>query len=164
MMMKEIQNKDITVVVQGPIDRQKTERCLKSVREALPGAKIILSTWEGSDIEGLDFDEVILSADPGGFPAQNIKNPVICNVNRQIVSTRNGINAVDTPYAAKLRTDFCIEHSGFLDWFFRYSEKDNVEHRVIVSDKFTRNPRIVTRKIRRAFHPSDIFFLDIQKI
>lgn len=123
----------------------------------MPCAKIILSTWEGSDIEGLDFDEAVLSADPGGFPAQNIKNPVICNVNRQIVSTRNGINAVDTPYAAKLRTDFCIEHSGFLDWFFRYSEKDNVEHRVIVSDKFTRNPRIVTRRIRRAFHPSDIF-------
>ena len=57
---------DISVVVQGAIDKKLTPICLKSIRKYLPGAEIILSTWEGSDVENLDFDTIVLNHDPYG--------------------------------------------------------------------------------------------------
>ncbi len=55
---------EISVVVQGPVvgassdpdDRQLTRRCLTSIRALLPNAEIILSTWRGSDVSGLQLD------------------------------------------------------------------------------------------------------------
>lgn len=41
-----MKSNDITVVVQGAIDRKLTPKCLKSIRKHLPDAEIILSTWE----------------------------------------------------------------------------------------------------------------------
>ena len=67
-----VDNKDITVVVQGAVDREKTPICLQSIRRMLPGAFIILSTWEGTDVDGLEYDDVVLSEDPGGFDEFNI--------------------------------------------------------------------------------------------
>ena len=54
-------NQDISIVVQGPVqalpDRDQdvgiTQRCLNSVREQLPGAHLILSTWKDQDLDGL---------------------------------------------------------------------------------------------------------------
>ena len=47
-----INSKDISVVVQGAIDKENTPKCLESIRKYLPDAEIILSTWEGSEVEG----------------------------------------------------------------------------------------------------------------
>ena len=55
--MYKIQNKDITIVVQGPVDPVNTPKCIASIRKYFKGSKIILSTWEGTDTYGLDFDE-----------------------------------------------------------------------------------------------------------
>ena len=68
-----ISAKDITVVVQGPVqtfsDREQesgiTRKCLDSVRYFLPGAKIILSTWHNQDLTDLDYDQLVLCDDPG---------------------------------------------------------------------------------------------------
>ena len=57
--------KDISVIVQGAINKNETIKCLQSIRQYLPGAEIILSTWEGSNITDLDYDNLILSKDPG---------------------------------------------------------------------------------------------------
>lgn len=57
--------KDISVIVQGAINKNETIKCLQSIRHYLPGAEIILSTWEGSNITDLDYDNLILSKDPG---------------------------------------------------------------------------------------------------
>ena len=50
---------DISVVVQGAIDKENTPKCLKSIREFLPNAKIILSTWKNSNVENLDYDMLV---------------------------------------------------------------------------------------------------------
>lgn len=55
---------DISVVVQGPVqsfqDREQepgiTQKCLESVRQHLPGSTLILSTWPGQELAGLDYD------------------------------------------------------------------------------------------------------------
>ena len=41
-----IKSEDISVVVQGAIDKVNTPKCLESIRKVLPRAEIVLSTWE----------------------------------------------------------------------------------------------------------------------
>ncbi|TXJ44182.1 hypothetical protein EPJ70_08075 [Brachyspira aalborgi] len=63
MVINIIDTKDISVVVQGAIDKGYTPLCLKSIRKYLPESEIILSTWEGSDVENLDYDVLVLNKD-----------------------------------------------------------------------------------------------------
>ena len=97
-----IDPKDISVVVQGPVvgkpdwppSKRLTERCLASIRRHLPGAEIILSTWAGSPVDGLDFDRLVECQDPGGVLLHEHKGrKIFFNCSRQIVSTREGLRA-----------------------------------------------------------------------
>ena len=65
MIVGSIDTKDISIVVQGAVDPKNTPKCLTSIRKYLPGAEIILSTWEGTDCTGLDYDVLVLNKDPG---------------------------------------------------------------------------------------------------
>lgn len=115
---------DITVVVQGPVqayqgrDQQAgiTQVCLDSIRTHLPGARIILSTWEGQNCTGLAPDLLLQHPDPGAnvvaYNAQGEAQKL--NFNRQIVSTCEGLKRVETPYAVKLRSDNYLTGHGFV--------------------------------------------------
>jgi len=157
-----IDNKDITVVVQGAVDTKKTPICLHSIRKELPGAYIILSTWEGTDVEELEYDEVVFSENPGGFDTFNLPFSPKNNINRQIVSTYNGLLRVKTMYVMKLRTDFYLTGDGFKEYFNIYNrectEYKIFEHKVICCELYSRNPRYIFSDMKRAYHPSDIFF------
>ena len=56
--MTQITDKDITFVVQGPVQASQerkqlsgiTEQCLRSIRAHFPESKIILSTWAGGSL------------------------------------------------------------------------------------------------------------------
>ncbi|ERP89968.1 hypothetical protein Q666_13725 [Marinobacter sp. ES-1] len=164
-----VSNTDITVVVQGPVqtfrDREQeegiTKKCLKSVRQHLPGAHIILSTWPDQDLAGLDYDELVISPDPGPniryFKANG--EPQQFNNNRQIVSTKAGLNRVKTPYAVKLRSDNFLTGSMFVEIQGRYparSEKFRfLQERVVVSNVFTRK---YAKGFPVAYHLSDFFY------
>ena len=162
-----VDNKDITVIVQGAVDGEKTPICLKSIRQELPGAYIILSTWEGTDVEGLEFDEVVFSEDPGGFDELNVPFSPKNNINRQIVSTYQGLLKAKTVYALKLRTDFYLSGDGFKEYFNIYNrectEYKIFEHKVICCELYSRNPRYIFSDLKRAYHPSDIFFFGYTK-
>lgn len=163
---------DISVVVQGPVqalkDRKQddgiTQTCLKSVRRHLPGATIILSTWHGQDLNGLDYDELVLCDDPG----QNIRQynskgePHYFNNNRQIVSTTEGLKKVKTKYAIKLRSDNYLTSNAFVDfqkYFKGYSDKYKfLNERVVVCDVFTRK---IAKGLHVAFHISDFFYFGL---
>ncbi|MFI3243604.1 MAG: WavE lipopolysaccharide synthesis family protein [Akkermansia sp.] len=103
---------NLSVVVQGPIS-DMSKGSLLSVRQYLPNCKIILSTWEGSDLDGLEYDELILSSDPQND--KDIHYP--SNANRMIVSTKAGLDAVTTKYVLKMRTDFILTGTNFIDLF-----------------------------------------------
>lgn len=154
-----ISSSDISVVVQGPIHRQEnlTRRVLESVRAYLPESEVILSTWKGSDATGLSYDVLLLNDDPGAINGNN-------NVNRQIVSTRNGLEKASRKYAMKLRTDTLLTGTGFLDAFERYPERRDdfkvFEHKVVIPTLYTRNPLralFYSALSYYFFHPSDIF-------
>ena len=118
-----IENSDITIVVQGLVDNEITKKCIKSIREVLPGSNIILSTWKNSKVEGIDYDKIILNEDPGHYFRRvelidgKLAKKKVNNINRQIVSTQNGLKAVTTKYSLKLRTDFLITHDQFKNKF-----------------------------------------------
>ncbi|CAK1950886.1 LPS biosynthesis protein WavE [Vibrio crassostreae] len=166
--------KDITVVVQGPVqnfnDRPQepniTIKCLNSVREHLPGAQIILSTWPEQDLTGLDFDELVISPDPGS----NSRNytlkgePQKYNNNRQIVSSVEGLKRVKTKYALKLRSDNYLTSNHFVELQQKYLKRSDadafLEERVVVCDIFSRK---YAKGYPVAYHISDFFYFGLTK-
>ncbi|MFO6423882.1 WavE lipopolysaccharide synthesis family protein [Motilimonas sp. KMU-193] len=163
---------DITVVVQGPvqvydnrhIDENITSDCLASVRQHLPGAKIILSTWHNQDLSGLDYDELILNEDPGPNLRHFTKNkkPRILNNNRQIATSRNGLKAVTTKYAVKLRTDNILTSNKFVELQARYNTRNEPDslfvERVVITNTFTRK---YAKGLPVAYHFSDFFYFGL---
>lgn len=163
---------DITVVVQGPVqtfqDREQevgiTQKCLQSVRSLLPGAQIILSTWPNQELDGLDYDELVISQDPG----PNIRNyhkdgsPQYYNNNRQIVSTLAGLKQVKTPYAIKLRSDNFLTGNQFVALQKQFPARGEafrfLHERVVVSNVFTRR---YAKGFQVAFHLSDFFYFGL---
>src|SRR5277367_6682727 len=101
-----ITSKDISIIVQGPVFKDGiTARCLKSLRANLPDAEIILSTWQGSDTTGLEFDRLVENQDPSPIWLLDpfLKRTQINNIIRQMISTVAGLNAATRPYALKFR-------------------------------------------------------------
>lgn len=164
-----IKNTDITVVVQGPVvaspdramDEGITEKCLSSIRRHLPGAHLILSTWQGQPIEGLDYDELLLNEDPGSNITEYAADgkPDASNNNRQIVSSREGLKRVKTPYAMKLRSDNYLigdQFKGLQSSFMERCEADRFfNERVVVNNTFT---RAYARSKKVALHMCDFFY------
>ncbi len=163
--MNRIASSQISVVVQGPIvgkpsdaaEKQITRAVLKSVRQHLPQAEIILSTWAGSDVAGLDFDLLVENEDPGAIPFFP-GNPQPNNANRLIFSTREGLQKTSRPYALKLRSDLILTGDGFLDYFGKFSARSSewkiARERVLACTLYARDVRYV----KLPFHPSDWFF------
>ncbi len=134
---------EITVVVQGAVDPVCTTKCLSSVRKHLPNAEIILSTWEGTDVSDLDYDEVILNEDPGSFMMSGFEKN---NVRRQIYSTIKGIKQARKKYILKIRSDIKLKNANFLKYFNRFNDYDQRWHflqgRIIIPSTVSRDPRI----------------------
>jgi len=153
---------EISVVMQGPIvgkstaseSEQLTRRCVQSVRNYLPGAELILSTWNGSDISGIEFDVLVENEDPG--PVKTFAEKSV-NINRQIESTRMGVRSASRNYILKLRTDTELTSASMLDYFelflTRSEEKRIFENRVLVWEILTKAP---SRSEVGCYHSSDI--------
>ena len=119
-----IEYSDISVVIQGGIDRKYTPMSIESVRRFLPGATIILSTWEGASVDGLDFDEVVFNRDPGApFFQKTADIRHYDNRNRLLVSTQGGIKRVSTKYTLKMRSDCILCGDGVVRNYGRYPKK-----------------------------------------
>lgn len=147
--------KDISVVVQGGIDAKLTAFCLKSIRRLLPTAEIVLSTWENSNVDGLDYDILILNKDPGGVicdPTWKIMN----NVNRQIESSKNGLKAASRRFALKIRSDIELVGLNFISAWGIY-DADRAEscrvfkNRIIINNLYCADPY----HTKFLFHMSD---------
>ena len=158
---------NLTVVVQGPVVADLTPAALRSIRRHLPGANIVLSTWAGQSIAGLDYDDVVQSADPGALPDCYYLHPDQLtkpnNINRQIVSTRAGLALVRTKFALKLRSDFTIESDAlvrlFVDASRAFTARDP-EYSIFDARVLTVGTGDV-RKIKLAYHLGDLLQLGL---
>lgn len=161
-----IKSQDISVVIQGAINKKITPSELKSIRKYLPNAEIILSTWEENDVAELDYDILVLNKDPGGtrhdFTAYN-KSRSMNNFNRQLVSTQNGISKATRKYILKLRSDLVLKNSNFLDYWDKFSMRNEnysiFNHRVLCSCLYSRENSCQSGwGYPTPFHPSDFWF------
>lgn len=118
-----IDSSEISIVLQGPIYKNCTNKVCKRMRELFPYAEIIISTWEGADITGLDYNVIILNKDPGGTPLF-INDKRTNNVDRQITSSLNGIKKATRKYCLKWRTDLLLKDSNFLQFFDKYPARN----------------------------------------
>ena len=156
-----INSNEISVVVQGAIDKENTPKCLKSIRKVFPQAEIILSTWEGANVEGLDYDEVIFNKDPGG-----VKDPFVPtftnNLLRQMVSTKSGVKKAGRKYILKIRSDLYIFRNNLERCFklfpLRNKEFSIFNHRLLGCSFFSKKYISAGNLIQPVpFHISDWF-------
>lgn len=122
---------EITFVIQGPIVQSITKISVERLRILFPGCTIIVSTWEGQKADELGADLVIYNKDPGAtvFVYNKKDEPIYININRQIVSSFYGLNAVKTKYAAKLRADNILYKKEIVK-LFKSFPKRNLEFSV----------------------------------
>ena len=166
-------SKDISVIVQGAINKTETKKCLKSIRQFLPEAEIILSTWEGSDVSSLKglYDILILNKDPGATLLEETKTKkVYNNLNRQLVSTKAGLKKSSRRYAMKLRSDLILTSDKFLEYFDKFearSEDYNLfKHKILTSTLFSRcyiKPSKLSKRVFIPFHISDWWLFGLRE-
>ncbi len=161
MIVSGIDTNDISVIVQGAVDKENTPLCLKSIRKHLPGAEIILSTWKGTEVNNLDYDKVVLNQDPGGFKDKCV-NTFTNNTLRQLISTQNGLKRATKKYIIKMRSDLIFQSCKFLEYFDKFPCRNEefvfFKHRVITSSFFTKKFLYYNGLVQPVpFHLSDWF-------
>lgn len=154
-----ISSAEVSFVVQGPIsDKSAIAEVLTSIRSFFPQSRIILSTWVNSNADGLLYDEIIYSQDPGASHYYYKDSSVLNNNNRQIVSSYAGLSKVITPYAVKTRTDIVFKSSNLLVELDQLPDPGKhavVKKRILAISNLSVNPNIYHPM---AYHPSDFFF------
>lgn len=152
------ETRDISFVLQGHVDetgRGELKETIARLRQLAPDSQIIVSTWEacaGAAME-VGADAVVLSPDPGALPGIRISGETQNNVNRQIVSTRAGLERSDRAFAVKLRVDERLVSLGFLDLYASYQSQAGPE-RLVVPRLFTLDPTMFEQV---PMHVSDWF-------
>lgn len=153
-----INSNEISVIVQGKTDNY-TKECLKSVRKYLPKAEIILSTWyedELSDIEGL-YDILVLNKDPKAAK-MDVDKKFDYNLNRQLLSSKTGIDKATKPYILRMRSDSCLSGNHFLKYWNKFPERNDkyslFKHRVITSSLYTITAETGTNNEKGKNHPT----------
>jgi len=163
-----IKSKDVSVVIQGVVNKG-TRKVLKSVRKYLSCAEVILSTWEGSDIEGLSglYDILVLNKDPGGVVFDDKENKQN-NLNRIIVSSKNGVDRATRTYVLRLRSDMQLQNANVLKLFdnfaIRNEEAKLFRNRIFAYDIFSIKYDIRENVPQRMlFHISDWCYFGLKE-
>nr|WP_269664817.1 WavE lipopolysaccharide synthesis family protein [Burkholderia sp. WSM2230] len=152
-----ITDEDITLVFQGAWTAD-ARRHIERSREAMPGARVVVSTFTEDDASRAAMPDVewVVSEDPGPLPAykRGARAP-LNNVNRQIVSSRAGLAKVKSKYAVKIRTDCALSSRAFADIYARVTRDEIAPRRVLASSIYTLHPDGIDAL---HFHLSDWFF------
>ena len=172
-----IDDADISIVVQGPIIGQSsyyiTEETTKLVcarlRDLFPKSEIILSVKVGSNIEGIIYDKIVFSEDPGAtwFDIDLENNKMLNNCNRMIVSTLAGIKSARRKYVFKVRSDLFVLSKSFLDYFNKYSHFNEqyrfVKNRIIAFSVFSIKAELGKFIMQRPYHISDWAYFGLKE-
>jgi len=160
-----IADSTISFVVQGPVIKEgenTTKEVLNSIRKNFPNSEIILSTWKNEAVDGLECDQVVFSDLPDSL---NLYTGHQCNINRQIVSTLNGIHAASNKYLVKTRTNTLFTGNEILAVY--HNEQASVFKQLVYTiDLFSRDQyKSSVKSFHDGFlhHPSDIFLLGLKE-
>ena len=151
----------ITFLMQGAYDKINTPIAASSIRKYFPYAKIILSTWEGTEIPSdLNVDECLFCEDPGGFRDNFVD--FTNNLARQLVSSQRGLEKVNTEYTVKMRTDIAFYSDSVLRLskkFLQREKNDSVfNQKIIIPTFFTK--RFLVTPVGGLIQPTPFHFSD----
>ena len=150
---------DISVVIQGAVS-DATYLLIDSIHRLMPGAEIIISTWEGTVIRpGVLVDKLVKSSDPGAVPGC-VDGVRPYNINRQILSSKVGIDVASRPYILKCRSDLCFDHIGFLNYWDEFDCANPnfalAKHKIIIPSLYTiESEKLGKTEHYTPFHISD---------
>ena len=158
-----IDKKDISFVVQGIVN-EHTYKVLKNLKKIFTESEIILSTWKDTIInENLIFDKLVLTNDPGTYVCMR-NTEYYYNLDRQIISTREGIKKATRKYIFKLRSDLLIENKSFIDFYLENeifkSDLTVFKQKILIGNIFTRDPLKMKSPI--LFHVGDFFYFGLK--
>lgn len=163
-----ISDKDISIVVQGPILNQAaygitselTKFICARLKTLFPESELIISTWEGESTDGIFCDKIIYNSDPGATWFNYNDYNHLNNCNRLIVSTLGGVKAASRKYVLKVRSDLFLVSKKFLQYFEQFKlyndEYKFVDSRIIafsLNTLYGHKTRLFT--MHRPFHISD---------
>ena len=152
---------NLSFVIQGPFFNNNeftTESCASTIRRLFPKSNIIFSTWAEPECKKF-WDLLILNKDPGpGGKYYLDQRDALDNVNRQIVSSANGLAQAQTEYSIKIRSDVYFKSSALLhlleDGKTEPSEYTFSSNYLITASNLSCNP---LTKNTMLFHPCDWF-------
>ncbi|GIB36555.1 WavE lipopolysaccharide synthesis [Vibrio cholerae] len=105
-------------------------------------------------------DSIILNDDPGSVKINDFK---VDNINRQLISTQNGLEEVKTSYVCKIRSDTYLNSSKIIEIYNKYNSKKNkyehvkIREKILVTNLTTLNPEKSVHK----FHVCDWIFMGL---
>lgn len=151
---------EISFVIQGPFFRRSdggsTADLVRSIRCNFPGSPIVFSTWDGESVGDLNVDKFVFSSDPGGSRFSRLDSRLVNNTNRQIVSSYEGLKAVHTKFAVRLRSDLLVTSASIAQLLHALPIR-NIDSStwfispLIFLDRFTVDPR----RWNLPMHPCD---------
>ena len=136
----------ITILLQGPVSHPeaKWHASISSIREFLPGTRIIAVQWE-QDCLPVDTETLILK-DPG---PQSGSEGYSSNLWRQVYAIQSALMKVSSPFVLKMRPDFLIAKRG------KFIETNSLQDRIRTLNVYTFDPT----KRERFFWVSDMIQL-----
>ena len=151
-------------IVRGHITERHKDSLL-SIRKYFPQCKIILSTWEDSNINGLEYDILELTKDPG---VDRTYTKLKTSQNRQNISAQQGLKHVNTKYCVMLRNDTILENNNMIKTYFRLLDKwgkyKSVNHTFTTEKILLFNSPFPTNTFNiRHYHISDVIFVGMTK-
>ena len=157
-------NEKISFVIQGPVT-SSTSLVITNIRKYFPNSEIVLSTWVGSDLSGVETacDKIVLNEDPGATVFDFSDNKTN-NLNRIIVSSLNGIKEAKNTKVVRLRSDILIINDNINKLVS--SLRDNscdlkiFKNKIVACDTFSLKLDYRRfRQMRLLFHVSDWIYI-----
>ena len=170
--------RQLSFVFQGKVyfdnDCSEVIENIRRVRVIYPSSEIILSTWSVSlqkeydllkKLKDLDV-KIIFSADPGPLVYRDKSCEWTSNINRMILSSKNGIECSTRDYVIKLRTDSYFKNDNLRKIFSKRDMINKRYNRDVLYSLFTEriiNCNLFARHSRSYrpfdYHPGDIMML-----
>ena len=142
---------NLSIVLQGFIgSKNRFNEVVSSFRRIAPAAEIIVSTWAECAQNAVDYDKLVLSDDPGGINLSELGGRKENNFNRQLLSSKRGLEKSSRLFSLKVRSDISAKNDNFITLYNKTLEESlhydkqyfNDKPMLLISTHSSKNPRL----------------------
>ena len=160
--------KDLTILIQGPFfefENYNSNQNIKILRKVFPDSDILISTWENETrFFKNENNRIIFNKDPGFITDKHFGSATPgSNIQRQIISVKNGLKEIKSKYTLKIRSDCYFNSNKILNLnihkFLKNKKYSFLENRIITSSVGSLNQA----ETKILYHYSDWFNFGLTK-